>query len=196
MKQILKQSLLPQHLRVTPTLVASSGSSLVVSGSSLPSSGISLSSSGSSSASSGSKSRVPTEISSSKAVSSPFLVPSIPRKIDSLLTLDQFEGSTSPDASNDKIKNETKKIKRIHEPLSVNTFESSVSQRLREYVEYKIKFPQLIPSDKKKLIAKIEEILGYDEFKDMKIMELNLDDCIDNTPTLNAFSITSGVSLN
>ena len=68
-------------------------------------------------------------------------------------------------------------------------------QRLKEYVDFKVKFPRLNGNDKKKLLDKIQEVLGYEQFKDLKVMDLNFDHCVDGSPTLDEFSIASGVSL-
>ena len=43
----------------------------------------------------------------------------------------------------------------------------SLSQRYFEYLNYQANFPKLISSDRTKLKAKIEEIFGFKDFKDI-----------------------------
>ena len=70
----------------------------------------------------------------------------------------------------------------------------SLHQRYYEYVKYYSSFPKLIASDKSKLRAKIEEILGFVDLKDMKLSDVNFNRC-SGTPILDKYSISHGMSL-
>ena len=75
-----------------------------------------------------------------------------------------------------------------------NSRKWSLSQRYYEYVNYISNIPKLIASDKTKLKAKIEEVLGFRDLKDMKLGEVNFNRC-SGTPILNSYSISHGISL-
>ena len=60
-----------------------------------------------------------------------------------------------------------------------------LNQRCFEYLQYSSNFPKLVASDKAKLKAKIEDIFGYNDLKDIKIGEVNLSRC-SGTPILDS----------
>ena len=69
-----------------------------------------------------------------------------------------------------------------------------LSQRYFEYIMYLAKFPKLISSDKAKLQSKIEDILGYEDFKTLQISDLNFSRS-SGSPILDSYSINHGISL-
>ena len=69
-----------------------------------------------------------------------------------------------------------------------------LSQRYSEYIMYLAKFPKLISSDKAKLKSKIEDILGYEDFKTLQISDLNFSRS-SGSPILDSYSINHGISL-
>ena len=69
-----------------------------------------------------------------------------------------------------------------------------LSQRYYEYLMYSSSFPKLIPSDRVKLKAKVEEILGFKDFKNIQISELKLSKC-SGSPILDSYAIDHGFSL-
>ena len=69
-----------------------------------------------------------------------------------------------------------------------------LSQRYFEYIMYSAKFPKLIASDKAKLKSKIEDILGYEDFKTLQISDLNFSRS-SGFPILDSYSINHGISL-
>ena len=69
-----------------------------------------------------------------------------------------------------------------------------MSQRYAEYVNYMSSFPKLIAYDKCKLKTKIDEILGFEDLKDMKLGEVNFYRYT-GTPILDSYSISHGISL-
>ena len=75
-----------------------------------------------------------------------------------------------------------------------NSRKWSLSQRYFEYLNYKANFPKLISSDKTKLKAKVEEIFGLKEFKDVKLGEVNFKNC-SGSPITDSYSINHGISL-
>ena len=69
-----------------------------------------------------------------------------------------------------------------------------LSQKYFEYLMYASAFPNLIPSEKVKLKSKIEEILGFSEFKHIKISDVDLSKC-SGFPILESYAIDHGFSL-
>lgn len=70
----------------------------------------------------------------------------------------------------------------------------SIGQRYSEYVRYMSRFPKLLACDKNKLKAKIEEALGYEEFKNLTVKELNLSKYT-GFQILDNYSVEHGISL-
>ena len=69
------------------------------------------------------------------------------------------------------------------------------SQRQMEYFQFMSQFPKLLPCDKNRLKSEVENVLGFEDFKDAKACDWNFENCVQGTPLLNAFSISSGMSL-
>ena len=62
-------------------------------------------------------------------------------------------------------------------------------------MEFEAYFPQLIPSDSVKLECEVKKILGFDDFKDLKLGEVTMRGCRSGTLLLRDFSISTGISL-
>lgn len=69
-----------------------------------------------------------------------------------------------------------------------------VGQRYFEYVQFLSTFPKLISSDRTKLKNKVEEILGYEDFKNLQVKDLNLSK-FSGFQILEKYSIEHGISL-
>ena len=71
---------------------------------------------------------------------------------------------------------------------------SNLAQRQMEYCQFMSDFPKLLLCDRTRLKTEVENVLGFEEFKDVKIGDLNFENCVQGTPVLNSFSISSGIS--
>ena len=69
-----------------------------------------------------------------------------------------------------------------------------IGQRISEYIKYMSKFPKLLSCDKTKLKNKLEEILGFKDFENLTVKELNLGRYSDFT-ILDKYSVEHGISL-
>lgn len=69
-----------------------------------------------------------------------------------------------------------------------------ISQRYCEYLNFMATFPKLIACDRAKLKSKVEEILGYEQFKNLPVKDLHLTK-FSGFPILEKYSVEHGISL-
>ena len=120
-----------------------------------------------------------------------------PRKESQASTSDDkpSEMKDSVRLSQDVISNEYIPVNFLKETQTLRQSKTfPIGQRYCEYVKVMSSFPKLTAWDKATLKTKIEEILGYEDFKDMKVKDLNLAK-YSGFSILEKYSINHGISL-
>ena len=120
-----------------------------------------------------------------------------PRKESQASTSDDKHSEMKDSArlSQDVISNENFPVNFLNETQTLRQSKTfPIGQRYCEYVQFMSSFPKLTAWDKAKLKTKIEEILGYEDFKDLKVKDLNLAK-YSGFSILEKYSVNHGISL-
>ena len=108
---------------------------------------------------------------------------------------DKKSDELTADMKSDKAASDIVNMNFLHESETLKKSKTwSIGQRYYEYLQFMSSFPKLIASDRVKLKGKLEEILGYHDFKNLTIKDLNFSKS-SGFPIIEKYAIEHGMSL-